>query len=115
MNLQPLIEEQFDIGQEISLETNSETNPETNPETSQELIELIKNKNYKIDNGYYYFSRLIKFSLNFILTYLFMEYLLNNIDNFNKIQLILLVCMFSSILLYLLDSNFPSCNLNLKL
>jgi hypothetical protein len=117
MNLQPEIEKQFDIGQDHGLGQRQEYNQEYNQgynqgysqEINPELIQLIKNNNYKVDNGYYYISRLIKFSLNFILTYLFMEYLLNNIDNFNKIQLILLVCVFSSLLLYILDTNFPSC------
>jgi hypothetical protein len=67
--------------------------------------------NYVLDYKNYHLTQLMKFLTNFILTYLFLEILFLNKDYFSNIQLILIICTFSSILLYILDANFPSCSI----
>ena len=84
-------------------------NNEINSENNESLKQIIKDNNYLLDYKNYYLSRMIKFLINFILTYCFLHFLLINNDNLSKIEFILLICTFSSVLLYILDSNFPSC------
>ena len=83
---------------------NSENN-----ETNDTLKKIINQNNNSFDYKNYYLTRLIKFFLNFILTYFFLEFIFNPNNEVSRIQLILLICAFSSILLYILDSNFPTC------
>jgi hypothetical protein len=90
----------------------SSVNNEINSENNSNLKEIIKENNYLFDYKNYYLSRMIKFLINFILTYCFLEFLLVNNDNLSKTQFVLLICTFSSVLLYILDSNFPSCSIN---
>lgn len=80
-----------------------------NNETSDNLKKLIANNNYTIDYKNYYLSRMIKFLINFIFIYAFLEFIFNPNYELTRVQLILLICAFSSVLLYILDSNFPSC------
>lgn len=80
---------------------------------NNDLKKKIADNNYLLDYKNYYLSRMIKFLINFILTYCFLEFLLTNNDNLTKLQFILIICTFSSILLYILDSNFPTCYINL--
>ena len=84
-----------------------------NNETNNNLKKIIAENNYLIDYKNYYLTRMIKLLINFILTYGFLEFLLNNND-LSKIELILLICTFSSVLLYILDSNFPACSFTLN-
>lgn len=88
---------------------NSENN-----ETNDTLKKIINQNNYSFDYKNYYLTRLIKFFLNFILTYFFLEFIFNPINELSRMQLILLICAFSSILLYILDSNFPTCYFSLN-
>lgn len=91
---------------------NNEINGENN-ENNENLKKIIKENNYLLDYKNYYLSRMIKFLINFISTYCFLEFLLINNDNLSKIEFILLICTFSSVLLYILDSNFPSCSISI--
>lgn len=84
-----------------------------NNETNNNLKKIIADNNYLLDYKNYYLTRMIKFLINFILTYFFLEFTLNNWD-LSKFELILLICTFSSVLLYILDSNFPSCSFTLN-
>jgi hypothetical protein len=80
-------------------------------ENSQEIKNIIKN--YNFDYTQYYLSRSLKFVINFILVYLFVSYILNYNDDLTQNEMILIICTYVSVLLYLLDSNFPSCYVNL--
>lgn len=80
-----------------------------NNETNNNLKKIINQNNYLLDYKNYYLSRMLKFLINFILTYLFLEYIFNPNNELSRIQLILLICAFSSVLFYILDSNFPIC------
>lgn len=80
-----------------------------NNENNKNLKKIIAENNYLLDYKNYYLTRMIKFLINFILTYCFLEFILNN-NSLSKFELILIICTFSSVLLYILDSNFPSCS-----
>jgi hypothetical protein len=84
-----------------------------NNENNNNLKKIIAENNYLLDYKNYYLGRMIKFLVNFILTYCFLEFILNN-NELSKLELILIICTFSSVLLYILDSNFPSCSFTLN-
>ena len=84
-----------------------------NNEINNNLKKITAENNFLLDYKNYYLSRMIKFLANFILTYSFLEYILSN-HEVSKIELILIICTFSSILLYILDSNLPSCYIKLN-
>jgi hypothetical protein len=84
-----------------------------NDEINNNLKKIIAENNYLLDYKNYYLTRMIKFLVNFILTYCFLDFILNN-NELSKLELILIICTFSSILLYILDSNFPSCSITLN-
>jgi hypothetical protein len=88
-------------------------NKENNSQSNESLKKLIEENNYLLDYKNYYLTRMIKFLLNFILTYCFLEFLLEYRDNLSRIEFVLLICTFSSVLLYILDSNLPSCSISL--
>ena len=85
-----------------------------NNETNNNLKKLITENNYLLDYKNYYLTRMIKFLINFILTYAFLEFVFNPEYELTRIQLILLICAFSSIIMYILDSNYPSCSFSLN-
>jgi hypothetical protein len=84
-----------------------------NNEINDNLKKIIAENNFLLDYKNYYLTRMIKFLINFILTYCFLEFILGN-NELSKLELILIICTFSSILLYILDSNFPSCSITLN-
>jgi hypothetical protein len=84
-----------------------------NNEINTNLKKIIAENNFLLDYKNYYITRMIKFLVNFILTYCFLEFILDN-NELSKLELILIICTFSSILLYILDSNFPSCSITLN-
>lgn len=86
-------------------------NKEINSEVNENLKKIIEDNNYLLDYKNYYLSRMIKFLVNFILTYCFLEFLFMNNYDLSKIEFVLIICTFSSVLLYILDSNFPSCSI----
>ena len=74
-------------------------------------LEYIQHENIDlpiIDGNYILFNRTFKFLLNFLVTYFL---IVTNWTNITIHQLILLTCTITSILIYILDLNFPSCNL----
>ena len=85
-------------------------NNEINNEINNNLKKIIVENNYLLDYKNLYLTRMIKFLINFILLYCFLEFILSN-DEISKSTLILIICTISSILLYILDSNFPSCSI----
>jgi hypothetical protein len=85
-----------------------------NNETNNNLKKLITENNYLLDHKNFYLTRMIKFLINFILTYAFLEFVFNPEYELTRGQLILLICAFSSILIYVLDSNYPSCFISFK-
>jgi hypothetical protein len=82
-------------------------NNQMSSEKEENLKKIINEKNVDFDYKNYYLSRMMKFLINFISTYCFLDFLLANNDNLSKVQFILLICTFSSVLFYILDSNFP--------
>ena len=90
---------------------NNNKDSDTINEISSQIKKIINNN--KFDYTYFYLSRLLKFIINFILVYLFIYYLFNNFDNLTKNKMILIICTYVSILLYLLDCNFPTCYIKL--
>lgn len=85
-----------------------------NNETNDNLKKLITENNYYVDYKNYYLTKMIKFLINFIFTYCFLEFIFSPNNELTRTQVILLICAFSSILLYILDSNFPSCKFSLN-
>ena len=81
-------------------------------DTNQEQLENLT-KNYVIDDNNYYMNRTLKFLLNFLLTYCFISFFVYNDLAIGKNEFILIICTFSSILLFILDSNFPCYSLKL--
>ncbi len=64
-----------------------------------------------IDGSYVILNRTIKFLLNFLLTFLFLQVIIGSYPDLSINQFILVVCTISSVLLYILDLTYPSCSL----
>jgi hypothetical protein len=71
--------------------------------------EPIEKNNF--DFNYILLNRTIKFLLNFLLAFFFLKFIIGNYPEITINQLILLFCTVSAVLLYILDSAFPSCSL----
>ena len=67
-------------------------------------------KTIKIDTLNIYLNKTMKYLLNFILIYFVLLYILSNNKNLTIIQLILIFCTVSSVIFYILDLSFPTCN-----
>jgi hypothetical protein len=65
--------------------------------------------NIDIDNNYFVLYKTIKLFLNIILNYFFISIILNT--NFSTSEKILFIITFNTILFYILDCNFPICNI----
>ncbi len=65
----------------------------------------------KYDGNYILLNRTIKFLLNFLLAFIFLKLIIGKYPELTLNQLILLFCTVSSVLLYILDSTYPSCSL----
>ncbi len=63
------------------------------------------------DGNYILLNRTIKFLLNFLLAFIFLKLIIGKYPELTLNQLILLFCTVSSVLLYILDSTYPSCSL----
>jgi hypothetical protein len=85
-----------------------------NNETNNNLKKIINENNYILDYQNLYLTRMIKFLINFIIIYAFLEFVLNPEYELSKGQLILLICTFTSVLFYILDLNYPSCSFSLN-
>lgn len=64
------------------------------------------------DANYIILNRTMKFLLNFLLNFFFLKIIIGQYPNITINQLILLFCTFSAVILYILDSIYPSCSLN---
>ena len=64
-----------------------------------------------IDNNYFVLYKSIKLLLNIILNYVFISYILYT--EFNMTEKILFIITFNTVLFYILDSNFPICNVSI--
>jgi hypothetical protein len=64
-----------------------------------------------IDGNYIMMIKSIKFLLNIVINYFLLSIIVTNFSNININQFILIACMISAITLYILDLNFPLCNL----
>ena len=64
-----------------------------------------------IDMNFIIINRFIKYTLNFLLIYLFVTLIIYNFPDTNIHLFIILICTISSIVFYVLDLNFPSCYL----
>ena len=67
-------------------------------------------KTIMIDTTNIYLNKTMKYLLNFILIYFMLLYILSNNNNLTIIQLILIFCTVSSVIFYILDLYFPTCN-----
>jgi hypothetical protein len=65
--------------------------------------------NNEIDHNNIYMNKGLKIILNIIFYYIFLNYLFMN--NLSMSKNILVIITFSVVIMYLLDSNFPSCYL----
>jgi len=70
-------------------------------------------QNHKIDYTQYYLIRFIKFVLNLLLIYIFIELLFANMDSLSKFQVVLIISVYCSVVLYILDNIFPTCSIKL--
>jgi hypothetical protein len=64
-----------------------------------------------IDGNYIMIIKSIKFLLNIVINYFLLSIIVTNFSSININQFILIACMISAITLYILDLNFPLCNL----
>ena len=68
---------------------------------------------FNLDNTQYYLIRFIKFIVNILLIYLFIEILFENMESLSKLQVILIISVYCSIVLYILDNIFPICTIKI--
>ena len=61
-----------------------------------------------IDNNYFILYKSIKLLLNILLNYVFLTYILYT--DFSINEKILFIITFSTVIFYILDYNFPFCN-----
>jgi len=73
-------------------------------------MDISNNKPFgiEIDNNYFVVYKSIKLFLNIILNYFFISTILNT--NISSTEKVLFIITFNTILFYILDSNFPVCN-----
>ena len=64
-----------------------------------------------MDYSYININSGIKFIVFFLLIYYITNNIINNIKNFETYNAVLIICVFSVVLYYILDQYFPSCNL----
>jgi len=64
--------------------------------------------NIEIDNNYFLLYKTIKLFLNIILNYFFISTILNTY--LSTSEKILYIITFNTVLFYILDCNFPVCN-----
>lgn len=64
-----------------------------------------------VDINFILINRFIKYTLNFLLVYLFVTLIIYNFPDTNIHLFIVLICTISSVIFYILDLNFPSCYL----
>jgi len=84
----------------------------TNSENLNNINKLLIDKNYSLDYKNFYLLKTIKFILNFFLLYIFLIFLIDYKDNITKNQFVLIICIYSSLLLYVIDTNIPICSVN---
>jgi len=70
------------------------------------------NENINIDYNYFVLYKTIKLFLNIILNYFFISTILNT-DLLNS-EKVLFIITFNTVLFYILDCNFPICNVIIK-
>jgi hypothetical protein len=64
-----------------------------------------------VDGNYIVLIKSIKYLLNIVLTYFLLSFIVTNYTNITINQFILIACLISCVTLYILDLNFPLCNL----
>jgi len=64
--------------------------------------------NMEIDNNYFVVYKTIKLFLNIILNYFFISTILNT--DLSTSEKVLFIITFNTVLFYILDCNFPICN-----
>jgi hypothetical protein len=77
-------------------------------ENSNNIIEENNPLGIEIDNNYFVVYKSIKLLLNIILNYFFLSTILNT--NLSTSEKILFIITFNTVLFYILDCNFPICN-----
>ena len=79
--------------------------------TNNEVSNILEK--YNFDNTQYYLIRFIKFIVNILLIYIFIEILFANMESLSKLQVILIISVYCSIVLYILDNIFPICTIKI--
>ena len=75
-------------------------------------VETFQHENIAVvDDNYISFVKLTKYILNFLMIYLISVAIIYNFPSVNINQFILIICVVSSIAFYVLDLNFPICNI----
>jgi len=62
-----------------------------------------------VDGNYILLIKCIKYLLNMILNYLLLSLIITNFPSITINQFILIACLISSVVFYILDLNFPLC------
>jgi hypothetical protein len=78
---------------------------------NKEIEHFQKDSPPNIDGNYIMIIKSIKFLLNIVINYILLSFIVTNFSTININQFILIACMISSVTLYILDLNFPLCNL----
>jgi hypothetical protein len=108
----PNFNEDISISASINTDLPENTHSQIKNNLINELEHIqhipINKPNY--DGNYIIMNRKIKFLLNFIISFIFLKLIIGKYPTISINQLILLFCTVSSILLYILDSIYPSCN-----
>ena len=65
----------------------------------------------QVDNYYVYLNKGLKLLMNILIYYIFLSILFDS--DLTKAQYILVIIVFSVLVMYILDNNFPSCYVKL--
>jgi hypothetical protein len=77
----------------------------------QNIVEPFQHENITtVDDNYIYLVKLCKYILNFLAVYLVSVAIIYNFPSVNINQFVLIICAISSVCFYILDLNFPICN-----
>lgn len=75
-------------------------------------VETFQHENIAVvDDNYINFVKITKYILNFLMIYLVSVAIIYNFPSVNINQFVLIICVVSSVTFYILDLNFPICNI----
>jgi len=78
----------------------------------QNMVEPFQHENITtVDDNYINIVKLNKYMLNFLAIYLASVAIIYNFPSVNINQFVLIICAISVVCFYILDLNFPICNI----